>query len=443
MSRRHVATAVAAAVVSAGIIPLGLSLASAAGAPCAGWTDPAKDGGPSAQGFSAQAGVSDDPALDLVAVTVGNTATDLVVSYKVSNLGGANVNPAGDRYALYWTANGHANQLYAIRDITTLYNNSVKLTDRTTTVTGTAAYDTAHNVVTVTVKLADYKTVIGADPLSTPMTAFSAEAWNETGPQGVVWDIAAPAAATYAFTPVAGGCTGGAPVPSGSGSPTSTGSPSASATPTATPTGSASPTPTASASSSPAPSGQPLPRAPESAIVNTGKTTSQYGDVAVVSAKLTDARNGAALSGKPVVFKLAGKSATATTNSSGIATARLAITATASSQTLVEAFAGDSSFPKSSASTKYTVAVEKTKITLAVAKSGNNRTVTASLLDDDNHALAKQKVVVYINGAKKTTLTTDSKGHAVYKAAKGQTVKFTFAAVSGKYAAASVQSKLA
>ena len=36
------------------------------------------------------------------------------------------------------------------------------------------------------------------------------------------------------------------------------------------------------------------------------------------------------------------------------------------------------------------------------------RTVTATLLDNDKHAIAGQKVVWYVNGKKVATLTTDS-----------------------------------
>jgi hypothetical protein len=149
------------------------------------------------------------------------------------------------------------------------------------------------------------------------------------------------------------------------------------------------------------------------------------------------------LAGKAITFKLAGKSATVKTHSAGVATAKLALASNASSQTLTESFAGDASAAKAAVSVKFTITVEKTKIILSVAKSGTARTVTATLLDDDNHVVASQKVVVYVNGVKKTTLTTDAKGHVVYKAAKaGQTIKFAYAGVSGKYAASSVQQKL-
>jgi hypothetical protein len=64
--------------------------------------------------------------------------------------------------------------------------------------------------------------------------------------------------------------------------------------------------------------------------------------------------------------------------------------------------------------------------------------VTATLLDNDKHAVAGQKVAWYVNNKKVSTLTTDSKGRTVFKGAKpGQTVQAKFTAVPGKYAACS------
>jgi hypothetical protein len=119
------------------------------------------------------------------------------------------------------------------------------------------------------------------------------------------------------------------------------------------------------------------------------------------------------------------------------------VTGTAS---MLVAFAGDADNYKVSLPYPVKVRAEVTKLTLAVAKSGTKRTVTATLVDNDKpraNAVPAQLLTVFVNGKKVGAVKTDAKGKAVWsKALAGQTVKFTFAAVAGKYAGATAQLKL-
>ena len=166
----------------------------------------------------------------------------------------------------------------------------------------------------------------------------------------------------------------------------------------------------------------------------------QFGDRATLSATLKD-EAGAALAGQPVTFTVAGGApVNGTTNAAGVAKVSYPITQTAGSRAVTVAYAGDATNGKAKLVGAVSVRSEVAKIgKLAVAKpSATARTVTATLLDDDRHAIAGQKVNWYVNGKKVATLTTDGSGRTVFKAAKaGQTVQAKFSAVSGKYTAAS------
>lgn len=181
---------------------------------------------------------------------------------------------------------------------------------------------------------------------------------------------------------------------------------------------------------------------PPAVLVNTGAVTSQYGDAAKVAAKLTS-QAGDALAGKSVSFGLAGKAVIATTNADGVATASIPLTVTAGPQTLSIAFAGDDTADKAALSVPFTVTQEKTKLILAITKKGTARTVVATLLDDDNKPVAGQKLVFAVNGKTVATLTTSSVGKATFtKANPSQTVKVTFAAVTGKWLGTTAQAKV-
>jgi len=91
----------------------------------------------------------------------------------------------------------------------------------------------------------------------------------------------------------------------------------------------------------------------------------------------------------------------------------------------------------------FTVLQERTKLILVISKKGTARTVTALLLDDDNQPVAGQKLVFAVNGKTVATLTTNASGKATFtKANPSQTVKVTFAAVTGKWLGTTAQAKV-
>lgn len=164
----------------------------------------------------------------------------------------------------------------------------------------------------------------------------------------------------------------------------------------------------------------------------------QYGDTATVSAKLVDEEAGTPLAGKAVRFAVGTDTATATTDAAGVARTTLKSTKTAGTYSMAVSFAGDSTADGVTAPASFTVLTEATKLTLAVAKSGAKRTVTATLKDDDGQALAGQRIVWKINGKQVATATTNSRGQAVLKTAKPtQTVLAEYAGLTGKYARSS------
>lgn len=165
----------------------------------------------------------------------------------------------------------------------------------------------------------------------------------------------------------------------------------------------------------------------------------QYGDATALSVTLANEAD-EAVADREIEFSIPGEPVRkATTDEGGVATVTFTPTRTAGSYPVTMTWAGDEEAGKSKLVASLVIAPEKTKFTaLAVAKpSATTRTVTATLLDDDAHALAGQKVDWYVNGKKAATVATDGKGRSVFKAAKpGQSVQARLAAVTGKYAAA-------
>jgi hypothetical protein len=168
-----------------------------------------------------------------------------------------------------------------------------------------------------------------------------------------------------------------------------------------------------------------------------------YSDAVTLTAKLVN-EAGAAVAGKPVQFTVAGdKPVTATTGADGIAKATYVPALKAGTYAVDAVFAGDKEVGKAKVSGTIVVTGETAVFNaLQVAKpTATTRTVTATLLDNDKHAVAGQKVDWYVNGKKVATVATDSKGRSVYKGAKpGQTVQAKFAGVTGKYSAAASKS---
>ena len=168
----------------------------------------------------------------------------------------------------------------------------------------------------------------------------------------------------------------------------------------------------------------------------------QYGDRATLRAKLT-AEDGTALAGKTVRFTLGSASASGTTNASGVATASVLNTGTAGAGSFTAAFAGDTANGPATMSAPITLSAEVTRLTLAVAKNGTARTVTATLKDDDGKAVAGQTVTWTVNGKSAGSGRTDTAGRVVLKTAKAtQTVVAKFAGVTGKYTAVQATKKV-
>ncbi|MDQ1712230.1 MAG: hypothetical protein QOE45_1680 [Frankiaceae bacterium] len=167
----------------------------------------------------------------------------------------------------------------------------------------------------------------------------------------------------------------------------------------------------------------------------------QFGDATEVSVTLANEAD-EAVEGKEIQFSVAGEPGMplkATTTDEGIAAVTFTPTKGAGTYPVTVTWAGDDEAGKSKVVGNLVISAEKTKFNaLAVAKpSASTRTVTATLLDDDKHAVAGQKVDWYVNGKKVATLATDKAGKSVFKAAKpGQSVQAKLATVTGKYVAA-------
>jgi hypothetical protein len=180
---------------------------------------------------------------------------------------------------------------------------------------------------------------------------------------------------------------------------------------------------------------------PAAVITNLGATKVQYGDTATVASKVTDA-SGAPIAGAPITFTLGHVVANAKTNDKGIATAKLTPTDSAGSYPLSASFSGSSTVGKAALSTPFAITAEKSLLTLAAKANGSKRIVTATLRDDDRHALAKQVVAWFVNGKTAGKSTTSKTGTATFAAKHGQTVKVVFAGVTGKYAGARASRKV-
>jgi hypothetical protein len=168
---------------------------------------------------------------------------------------------------------------------------------------------------------------------------------------------------------------------------------------------------------------------PAPPLSNLGVTKAQYGDVAVVAAKLVDAA-GAAVAGKTVTFSLGASKASGVTGADGVAKASMVVKDKAGKRSL--AITSDST----TVSVPFTVSVEKT----ALKAAGANGAVTATLTDDDRKPVVGQ-VITFTSGSKKVTAKTDAKGVAKAAGLPAGNVKVTYPGATGMYAAASTSAK--
>jgi hypothetical protein len=183
-----------------------------------------------------------------------------------------------------------------------------------------------------------------------------------------------------------------------------------------------------------------------------GPPPTSLGSVSVAPADVTDSstmsailldENGKALAGKRLTFAVndgTGKTVAVTTDANGKATAVYGpIKARAGTYPVTVSFAGETALKASTATGTLTVSAESCLFKpLKVTKpSAKTRVVTATLVDDGNHAIAGVPVTWWVNGRKVATAKTASNGTVVLKSAKpGQTVQAKFAGVAGMFLAA-------
>ena len=173
---------------------------------------------------------------------------------------------------------------------------------------------------------------------------------------------------------------------------------------------------------------------PPSKLVYTGAVKGQFSDAVTVAAKLTNEAGTTPIAGKAIKFTIGSKSITAVTGTDGVASTPWDHGLTAGGYTLVASWAGDQSAAAATAPATFTVSPEVTKMTFRVIKSGQKRTVVATVKDDDGKYVVGQTVKWYINNRYVAAGRTNGSGAVTLATAKPtQTVKGEFVAVSGKY----------
>lgn len=344
-----------------------------------------------------------DSDLDVTSVAVKTTATQLQVLAKIATLGDKPANPQnGDRFEVTFKLGGKTFAFGAGRQDTVATTAAAPSANRNT-VNGTAdtklkltpTFDKTKSTVTLAIDRAALEVAAGVPaPVGTALTGFAVKTYGYFGNRESAADTAqAAAAADQVYNVGDNACF--------------------------------------------------FPPAAAMEWLGEDTVVGQYGDL-VEAAVALSSEDGVALEGRVVTFTLGTVTVTGTTDADGVADVFLPALV---SGNVIAAFAGEADYYKTALEYPVTVTPEVTKLTLAVTKAGTARTVTATLVDDDKpkaNPVASQVLTVFVNGKKAGTVKTDAKGKAVWKTAKaGQTVKFTLAAVPGKYAAASAQQKLA
>lgn len=172
---------------------------------------------------------------------------------------------------------------------------------------------------------------------------------------------------------------------------------------------------------------------PPSGIVTLDTTgRGVFGDTTDVGVLLTDADENAITDAK-IRLQLTGMpEMTLLTDEEGIAEFSFPVTVTAGNKTMTARFLGSPEVGAAAAGAPFTVAPETT-VLKAVGGKGS---VTATLTDNDKKPVVGQAVAFKV-GSKVTKVTTNAKGVAVLsRQAAGTSVSVSFAAVTGKYAAA-------
>lgn len=167
---------------------------------------------------------------------------------------------------------------------------------------------------------------------------------------------------------------------------------------------------------------------------------SQYGDLARVTVRLTD-ESGRALSGRSVRVDLAGSSTSATTGSDGTARVALSPGVVAGTYPLTASFGGDTVAGGTAVTRSYVVIPETTVLGLSTRTKRGDRTVTATLKDDDGTPLSGASVT-FRYGSTTTTLVTSVKGVAeLHDVAAGSEVTASYAGVSGTWLGSSATTR--
>lgn len=159
------------------------------------------------------------------------------------------------------------------------------------------------------------------------------------------------------------------------------------------------------------------PRQPTSAaFTDDSARSATYSDDATIAAQLVDD------TGKPIeegelVFSLRGEDVvdrwTATTGSDGIASSIRRIDARPGAYTLTVDYDGEEgAYEASRSEIPFQVDKELTTTRLAVSGQGSNRTVTATLTEDDEPPIAEREIIFYADGTEIGRATTDANGVA-------------------------------
>ena len=162
-------------------------------------------------------------------------------------------------------------------------------------------------------------------------------------------------------------------------------------------------------------------------LSSSGKTYAVTATPKAITVTLRDA-SGNLVANRKISATVNGKTYTATTNSKGVATIKLSLTAV-KTYTVNLKFAGDSYYTASTKSIKVKVTKTKTKLTVpkkTYKRSAKVKKLTATLKDQFGKVIKSKKVTFTVNG-KKYTAKTNKKGVATVKVklSKKKTYKVT------------------
>jgi hypothetical protein len=157
----------------------------------------------------------------------------------------------------------------------------------------------------------------------------------------------------------------------------------------------------------------------------------QYSDKTTMFVTLNDADDSPVEGATITAVLTGGKAASAVTDGDGIAELTLPIIQAAGTKAITATFTGTSDVGATKATAPFVVVAEKAVLKPVGIRGG----ASATLLDDDKHAIVG-RVVSFTVGSRKYSVKTNAKGVAVLThVAKGTAVKVGFAGVKGYYLA--------